>query len=108
MRCLKSNKPRRLLRHRCSSAHPRRVRRDSRVHFVRAAGRICADGQGQVPGHSYNCAVGATGRMTWAEVGFGIGARTERAYSLSAWRARARRQRARRGTAGAVARARSG
>ena len=44
---------------------------------IRAAGQICADGQGQVPGHSYNCAVGATGRMTWAEVGFGTGARTD-------------------------------
>ena len=31
--------------------------------------------------------------MTWAEVGFGTGARTERACSLSAWRARGRRQR---------------
>jgi hypothetical protein len=62
---------------------------------IRAAGRICVDGQGQVPGHSYNCAVGATGRMTWAEVGFGTGARTERACSPSVWRARGRRQRGR-------------
>jgi hypothetical protein len=72
---------------------------------IRAAGRICADGQGQVPGHSYNCAVGATGRMTWAEVGFGTGARTERACSPSVWRARGRRQRGRPCAAGAVARA---
>jgi hypothetical protein len=39
--------------------------------------------------------------MTWAEVGFGIGARTERACSLSAWRARGRRQRGRSCAAGA-------
>ena len=72
---------------------------------IRAAGRICADGQGQVPGHSYNCAVGATGRMTWAEVGFGTGAPTARACSLSAWSARGRHRLGRPCAVGAAARA---
>jgi hypothetical protein len=92
-------------------AHPRRgpLRLKGTFHLPSAQpdGAARMD-KARSPGRSSNCAVGATGRMTWAEVGFGTGARTDRACSPSALRARGRRQRGRRCAVGAVARARSG
>src|SRR3984893_870892 len=73
---------------------------------------IRADGpglraSGKVSFHRLQCGCAVEARrMMRAEASLGTGARTERACSLSAWRARGRRQRD--CAAGAVARARSG
>jgi len=75
---------------------------------------IRADGpglraSGKVSFHRLQCGCAVEARrMMRAEASLGTGARTERACSLSAWRARGRRQRGRPCAAGAVARARSG
>jgi hypothetical protein len=75
---------------------------------------IRADGpglraSGKVSFHRLQCGCAVEARrMMRAEASLGTGARTERACSLSAWRARGRRQRGRPRAAGAVVRARSG